>query len=1553
MSKKNKSRNKKKPVEALEEVAAAEGAAAESTESVPEKREHKRIEHPAIKADPSEFLGAREVSPLPNGNILSERFGFRLGYREAGVNCKEKNCFTLLEEKKPVGVIPRLPLSVVWNKACEWTGGDPEAKLGIQRAEWDKVVTLLTKYMKKEGGKSFSARSPALIQDVWQIPELDFFELYLPKATKAVALMDAAIRADIAETEALNARWKKIKNYPHKVMLEEEFGGIFSKADAEVLRANGVQYLNDLKGVGVLDLKNMFLSHTFTRLPEEINAAFKEDLERRKDFRYRFWPFFIGAIALAATTVVDYLYRYTLLKNLPMTAVIFLLLAIWVVTVSLVVRGAARAVRRRRTKRPDYYYFIKPVRVVCSLFAIFSVFAIGSTSLFYERYDDYDDTFYYRNLGEGQIAVAGRFDEEATNLTVPETVNGDTVVRVAPYSFLGLDVGTVVLPDTVTEVGHDAFRGCNELTSVTLPTGLTEIADRLFKGCASLREVGIPSGVTRIGNFAFDECDALGACDLPAATASLGKGAFEGCDALTRVTAEGALTEVKARAFKDCPLLAEVTAGNTDGLLAIEDSTFENCAALLTTNLFDHATTVGSRALAGCSAFASLVLSDDLTSIGEDLLYGCTGLRELTTPFIGEDLTDYQKYDYLFDETTPIERLTVTKATEIAKDAFRGSKTLRTVVLNEVTKLGNRAFSNCSALEYVSCPKVTSVPDEAFADCTLLATFEGIEAITSFGVGAFRYDNMLEVSSLTATEIGNGAFRGCVSIEELTIAPATLGGYAFDSCTSLREVRMQGSATVIPEHAFAYCQSLESIEWTSVTELGESAFDGCRELAAIDLTGVTKLGERALAGCSSLKQVIVPDSVTEMGEELFYGDDSLSLLRLPFVGEKAAKSNKGQLSRFVDRNKSVPLTVDVGASRIYESWFGGMSCVSDVILRNATAIDASSFTDLGGLTSVVLSDSISEIPDSAFFMCGRLTEIEGGAAVKKLGKSAFDGCGLLEGVYFPATESIGARCFAQCISLVSIGDMPALSFIGSDAFESCSSLESFVVPTTVTEVEAGMFSGCGLTSITLHEGVKKIGKDAFKDCTVLEEIYIPNAVTEIGESAFEGCIALREIDLTGTSAKIGKNAFAYCTSLASILLPTSVEEIPEGMARGSSLAEGIEFPATVTKIGDYAFAYSGLEDYTINEGVTKVGKGAFMGCDNMPSAYLPDSVRSVGRDAFADCSQLRTVDLPFLGKSPSNARNGFSYVFGEYSSVSVLSLRAQKKIAGNTFKAGKSNIRGLAFGEGVTSIASSAFRAFTSLTEVILPTTLRSIGSNAFRDCSSLTGIVLPDTVKKMGTSAFRGCDGLSSVRFGEALKEVPTDCFRDCGRLSSVHLNENLRKIGSRAFYNCSSLRSITFNSGLEEVGSQAFRRCKLTEVDLNDGIERVGRNAFRENDSLTYARIPSSAKHIGAYVFRDCSSLRELSVPFLGGNINSKSRLTYLTKTWTLETVEISNARKIGRRAFDDFRIGTLILHGDIADIHENAFGDCAPDYILTTSDVYNTYRYSFPFSSYVSIG
>ncbi|MDD6852453.1 MAG: leucine-rich repeat domain-containing protein, partial [Bacteroidales bacterium] len=68
---------------------------------------------------------------------------------------------------------------------------------------------------------------------------------------------------------------------------------------------------------------------------------------------------------------------------------------------------------------------------------------------------------------------------------------------------------SVTIPNSITSIGYEAFRGCSGLKSVTIPNSVTSIGNWAFYECSGVTSVTIPNSVTSIGNYDFASCSSL------------------------------------------------------------------------------------------------------------------------------------------------------------------------------------------------------------------------------------------------------------------------------------------------------------------------------------------------------------------------------------------------------------------------------------------------------------------------------------------------------------------------------------------------------------------------------------------------------------------------------------------------------------------------------------------------------------------------------------------------------------------------------------------------------------------------------------------------------------------------------------------------------------------------------------------------------------------------------------------------------------------------------------------------------------------------------------
>ena len=110
---------------------------------------------------------------------------------------------------------------------------------------------------------------------------------------------------------------------------------------------------------------------------------------------------------------------------------------------------------------------------------------------------------------------------------------------------------SLVIPDSVTNIGDYAFSGCRSLTDIVIPDSVTNIGDYAFWNCRSLTDIVIPNSVTSIGESAFYECSSLTEVVIPDSVTSIGDKAFHTCSSLTNIDIPDSVTSIGDGAFDD------------------------------------------------------------------------------------------------------------------------------------------------------------------------------------------------------------------------------------------------------------------------------------------------------------------------------------------------------------------------------------------------------------------------------------------------------------------------------------------------------------------------------------------------------------------------------------------------------------------------------------------------------------------------------------------------------------------------------------------------------------------------------------------------------------------------------------------------------------------------------------------------------------------------------------------------------------------------------------------------------------------------------------------
>ena len=262
------------------------------------------------------------------------------------------------------------------------------------------------------------------------------------------------------------------------------------------------------------------------------------------------------------------------------------------------------------------------------------------------------------------------------------------------------------------------------------------------------------------------------------------------------------------------------------------------------------------------------------------------------------------------------------------------------------------------------------------------------------------------------------------------------------------------------------------------------------------------------------------------------------------------------------------------------------------------------FNNMPGLTTVIIQDNVTELPDGCFAGCSSLRNVDLPDGLKRIGSSAFSECTALASITIPdGVEEIGNLAFSNCTSLKTVNwshncGMGLEVFLGSAYAKNT---DFILMNNGKTLYSAGGSS----KTVEIPSTVTEIVQFAFEDSRA-EKIIFPESMKVIPQNAFYSAKNLKEVEFKGSINKMETAAFQNCTSLSKIIIPKGISEIPE-----SCFAD-----------------CTSLKEIIIPEGISNIGWEAFRNCTGITSISLPNTLRVIAADAFDSCTGLKEITIP-------------------------------------------------------------------------------------------------------------------------------------------------------------------------------------------------------------------------------------------------------------------------------------------------------------------------------------
>ena len=574
---------------------------------------------------------------------------------------------------------------------------------------------------------------------------------------------------------------------------------------------------------------------------------------------------------------------------------------------------------------------------------------------------------------DGDNRNNGRWSELSAAGCIQHVIINEGITSIGPYSFCGLGMMDVSLPEGLTQISWNAFENCSSLTSVIIPQSVEYLGSSAFKDCSSLADVTVSEEFSNLYVNVFSGTpwlDSFCTGDFLILNGKLlsYKGTSE------EITIPSGVTEIEKEAFCYCETLKKVTI--PEGVTKIGDRAFKGG---VTIDLPVSVTYLGVNAFGGYFDSYSIKHGDYTVNYG--------GTKEQWYAIAKGCFKRWGVYERVYYEEYFYENIHCADGTIHAMGKCGYDLTW------EMDTEGNLEISGEGEMyeQYV----YSSDHDDWYGCAapwlcispSAIKTVTFTEGVTSVGPFAFcGCDQLTQVTAAgTVSYVGSAAFWGCSSLAEAEFEAAlTIADDSFGFCSSLTET------PVIQATAAYYCQE---------------CFRNCTSLRKVNLSAkLDTIPPMMFYGCTSLSEVTIPSSVESIGDEAFYNCTSLENVEIQSRETAVIRSSFGNTPWLQAKGDWW-----IEGDRLV-LYLGNDQAVS--IPDTVKTLGKKAFSYVDRLTSVTIPASVEEIEDNNFYNCDGLTSVTVPANVHSLGKNCFSDCSNLESVTFVSgATTIGSGSF--------------------------------------------------------------------------------------------------------------------------------------------------------------------------------------------------------------------------------------------------------------------------------------------------------------------------------------------------------------------------------------------------------------------------------------------------------------------------------------------------------------------------------------------------------------
>lgn len=588
---------------------------------------------------------------------------------------------------------------------------------------------------------------------------------------------------------------------------------------------------------------------------------------------------------------------------------------------------------------------------------------------------------------------------------------------------------------------------------------------------------------------------------------------------------------------------------------------------------------------------------------------------------------------------------------------------------------------------------------------------------------------------------------------------------------------------------------------------------------------------------------------------------------LPYSLMPASKQGYAFVGWFIDEGLSAQTTAisAFGDITIYAAWEWVDPNLVFTLNSDGTAYSVKAkSTNISGqisIPSTFKGKPVNEIEAYAFENCSKITDIFFTSSIQTIASSAFYN-----------TEIITYTNASSGANICEVKGLP----VTSGSWKYAEKLDNSLIIIKYL----GNSSTVSIPNLINEKIVKNIYSNCFSSKDKIQSITIPNSVISIGSGAFSGCNGLTKVNITDLAAwfkitfdneyanplNYAHHLYLNNTELTEITIPNSITKINKYALCGASAITSITIPTSVTSIKYYAFSNcSAIQRIFIPRNVTEIENYSFNMWMKSAVIYCEVDSKPNGWDSDWNKYGQFTVTVVWGASGTPLIEFGWEYIENSSGTITILAYRgSEKELATPKTLANKT----------VSRINGYCFSDKKSITSVIISDGVEYIGERAFYQCTSLQKVYISKSVQTIyvpsqSEPVFDGCNSAAVLYCGASSKPsgwgTYWNYYNYSNQLTTIWDMPSLPQQNSEWEYVEKSDGTIKV---FKYLGSST--NVMISKIN-NKEVSEVYNGCFQYKSNIISVTIPNSVISIGESVFNGCTSLENLTIPFVGHSSTS----------------------------------------------------------------------------------